>query len=92
MEKNRVNIAFVDALGSDILQSQLCEVLHAKIKLIDTMRPIFYRKVLLAPLLAYLSVLGQGAEIAYCSPDNTGADTGYQAGVHHTRPRLLSLG
>jgi cell wall integrity and stress response component len=36
--------------------------------------------MLLAALLAHLASLTRGAEIAYCSPENTGADTGFQAG------------
>ena len=37
--------------------------------------------VLRAVLLAYFVSLTRGAQIAYCSPDNTGADTGYEAGT-----------
>ena len=40
-------------------------------------------RVLQAVLLAYFVSLTRGLQMAYCSPDNTGADTGYEAGTEH---------
>jgi hypothetical protein len=38
------------------------------------------RILLLVALLAFFVTLAHGDTIVYCSPDNTGADSGYQAG------------
>jgi hypothetical protein len=45
--------------------------------------------MLLGALLARFVSLAHSAQIAYCSPDNTGADTGFQAGIDD--PSLLYL-
>jgi hypothetical protein len=39
------------------------------------------RIILLAALFTLSPTLAHGATIVYCSPDNTGADTGYEAGI-----------
>ena len=46
--------------------------------------------VSLTAVLAYFLALAHGAEIAYCSPDNTGADTGYQAGKENQSAKNFS--
>ena len=46
------------------------------------------RIMLLAALSAFFVTLAHGATIAYCSPDNTGADSGYQAGTRCPLPRI----
>ena len=42
--------------------------------------------MLLAALFAFFVTLAHGATVAYCSPDNTGADAGYQAGTECPLP------
>jgi hypothetical protein len=49
------------------------------------------RIMLLAALFTFFVTLAHGATIAYCSPDNTGADTGYQAGTGASASRITLL-
>ena len=49
------------------------------------------RVMLLTALLVYFFTLVDGAEIAYCSPDNTGADAGYQAGIESRPPTFFIM-
>jgi hypothetical protein len=59
--------------------------LYAARPYVDNMS-ILHRSMLLAALLLYFVSLTHGAQIAYCSPDNTGADTGFQAGTEEPPP------